>query len=186
MDVTPVAPQTWSDWVEASTAMFAPPNLLANLSREIVTLRQSDEKHPGEIEDQYALRFCSLFTRLLAEAARTTLPRRNPLRFLLGRDLKIAVFENELLPLIRIEQIPEDSANSFASASDRARKHASNNLHGVNATNLSSIVSTPPTLKNQLETQFDNVQATIALLVEAPALPRQQKRGRSRLERQAT
>ena len=27
MDVTPVAPQTWSDWVESLTAMFAPPNL---------------------------------------------------------------------------------------------------------------------------------------------------------------
>ena len=27
MDVTPVAPRSWSDWVEALTAMFAPPNL---------------------------------------------------------------------------------------------------------------------------------------------------------------
>ena len=36
MDVTPVAPQTWRDWVEALTAMFAPPNLLANLYRELL------------------------------------------------------------------------------------------------------------------------------------------------------
>ena len=56
MDVNPVAPRSWSDWVEALTAMFAPPNLLANLCREIATLRQRDEKHPGENVDQYALR----------------------------------------------------------------------------------------------------------------------------------
>ena len=71
MDVTPVAPRSWSDWVEALTAMFAPPNLLANLCRDIATLRQRDEKHPGENVDQYALRISSLFTRLLTEAART-------------------------------------------------------------------------------------------------------------------
>ena len=53
MDVTPVAPRSWSDWVEALTAMFAPPNLLANLCRDIATLRQRDEKHPGENVDQY-------------------------------------------------------------------------------------------------------------------------------------
>ena len=74
LDFTPVAPRSWSDWVEALTAMFAPPNLLANLCREIATLRQSDEKHPGENVDQYALRISSLFTRLLTEAARTTPP----------------------------------------------------------------------------------------------------------------
>ena len=49
VDATPVAPRSWSDWVEALTAIFAPPNLLANLCREIATLRQRDEKkHPGE------------------------------------------------------------------------------------------------------------------------------------------
>ena len=46
MDVTPVAPRSWSDWVEALTAIFAPPNLLAYLCREIATVRQSDEKYP--------------------------------------------------------------------------------------------------------------------------------------------
>ena len=56
MDVTPVAPRSWSDWVEALTTMFAPPNLLANLCREIATVRQRDEKHPGQNIDQYALR----------------------------------------------------------------------------------------------------------------------------------
>ena len=40
MDVTPVAPQTWIDWVKALTAMSAPPNLLADLCRAISTLRQ--------------------------------------------------------------------------------------------------------------------------------------------------
>ena len=72
MDITPFPPQTWNDWVEALTAMFAPPNLLANLCQEIATLRQSVEKHPGENVDQCALRISSLFTLLLAEAARTT------------------------------------------------------------------------------------------------------------------
>ena len=85
MDVTPVAPQSWSDWVEALTAMFAPPNLLANLCREIATLRQSDEKHPaGGNVDQYTLCISSLFTRLLIEAARTTPPDKTRTDFCLG------------------------------------------------------------------------------------------------------
>ena len=185
MDATPVAPQTWSDWVKALTVMFSPPNLLANLCREIATLRQSDEKYPGENVDQYALRISSLFTRLLAEAARTTPPTKSVQMFAWER-LKIAAFENGLLPSIRIEQIREDPANSFASARDRACKHVPNSLHGVNATNLSSVVPTPPPLKNQMETRLDDVQATIASLVEAPAPPRHQKRGRSKTERRAT
>ena len=86
MDVTPVAPRSWSNWVEALTEMFAPPNLLANLCRDIATLRQSDEKHPGENVDRYTLRISSLFTRLLTEAARTTPPRENLYRFLLGKN----------------------------------------------------------------------------------------------------
>ena len=171
--------------MEALTAMFAPPNLLANLCREIATLRQSDEKHLRENVDQYALRISSLFTRLLTEEARTTPPTESEQIFAWER-LKIDVFENRLLPSIRIEQIREDLANSFASARDRARKHASNNSHGGNVTNLSSIVSTPPSPKNQLETQLDNVQGIIASLVEAPTPPRQKKRGRSKSERQAT
>ena len=142
MDITPVTPQTWSDWVEALTAMFTPPNLLANLCREIATLRQSDEKHPGENVDQHALRISSFFTRLLTEAARTT-PQTKSAQIFAWEGLT-AVFENGLLPSIRIEQIREDPANSFSSARDRARKHASNNLHGVNATSLSSVVPTSP------------------------------------------
>ena len=42
----------------------------------------------------------------------------------------------------------------------------SNNLYGVNAANLSLVV------KNQLETRLDDVQATIASLVEAPVPPK--------------
>ena len=92
MDVTPVAPRLWSDWVEALTAMFSPPNLLENVYREIATLRQSDEKHPGENVDQYALRIIGLFTRLLTEAARTTPLGKSPQIFAWER-LKIAVLE---------------------------------------------------------------------------------------------
>ena len=172
--------------MKALTAMFAPPNLLANLCREIATLRQSDEKNPGENIDQYALRISSLFTRLLTEAARTTPLGKSPQIFAWER-LKIDVFENGLLPAIGVEQIREDPAPSFASARDGARKHASNNLHRVNVKNLSSVVSTPPARKTQLETQLDNVQATIALLIEAPTPPKKQNhRGRSKSERQAT
>ena len=185
MDVTPVAPRSWSDWVEALTAMFAPPNLLANLCREIATLRQRDQKHPGANVDQYALRISSLFTRLPTEAARTTPMGKSPHTFAWER-LKKAVLENGLLPAIRLEQIREDPVHSLASARDRARKHASNNLHGVNVSNLSSVVSTPPALKTQLETQLDNVQATIASIIDAPSPPRKQHRGRSKSERQAT
>ena len=148
MNVTPVAPRLWSDWVEALTAMFAPPNLLANLCRDIAALRQRDEKDRGENVDQYALRISSLFTRLLTQAARTTPMKKSPHTFAWER-LKIAAFENGLLPAIRLEQIREDPAHSFASARDRARKHASNNLHGVNVSNLSSIASTSPALKTQ-------------------------------------
>ena len=75
------------------------------------------------------------------------------------------------MPLIQIEQIREELAHAFASARDGARKHASNNLYGGNATNLSSGVSSPTTtLTNQLETRLDDVQATIASVVEAPKL----------------
>ena len=185
MNVTSVAPRSWSDWVEALTAMFAPPKLLANLCRDIATLRQRDEKHPGENVDQYALRISSLFTRLLTEAARTTPIGKSPSTFACER-LKIALFENGLLPAIRLEQIRENSAHSFASARDRARKHASNNLHGVNNPNLSSVASTSPALKTQLETRLDNVQATTASIIDAPTPPRKQHRGRSKSERQTT
>ena len=90
--------------------------------------------------------------------------------------LKVAVFKNRLILSIRTEQIRENLANSFASARNRACKHASTNLHGVNATNLFSVVSTPPSpLKTQLETRFDDVQATIVSLVEALAPPRHHK-----------
>ena len=171
--------------MEALTAMFAPQTLLANSCREIATSRQRDEKHPGETVDQYALRISGLFTRLLTEAARTTPLGKSPQIFAWER-LKIAVFENGLLPAISLEQIREDPAHSFASARDRARKHASNNLHGVNVTNLSSVVSTPPALKTQLETRLDSVQATITSLIEAPTPPRKQHRGRSKSDRQAT
>ena len=99
MDVTPAAPRSWSDWVEALTAMFAPANLLANLCRDIATLRQRDEKHPGENVDQYALRISRLFTRLLTEAARTTPIGKSSQIFAWERQ-KIAVFENGLLPAI--------------------------------------------------------------------------------------
>ena len=62
----------------------------------------------------------------------------------------------------------------------------SNNLYSVNAANLSSVVSTPPSLKNQLETRLDDVQPTIASLVEAPVPSKYQKRGRSKSERRVT
>ena len=92
----------------------------------------------------------------------------------------------QLLPSIIIEQVREDSDNTFASARDRARKYASNTLHGVNATNLSSVVSTPSLpLKNQLEMRLDDVQAAIASLVEAPTPPKHHKCGRSITERRA-
>ena len=185
MDVTPVAPRSWSDWVEALTAMFAPPNLLVNLCRDIATLRQRDEKHPGENVDQYALRISSLFTRLLTEAARTR-PIEKSSHIFAWERLKIAVFENGLLPAIRLEQIREDPAHSFAVARDRAQKHASNNLHGVNVSNLSSVARTSPALKTQLETRLDDVQATIASIIDAPTPPRKQHRGRSKSERPVT
>ena len=98
--------------------------------------------------------------------------------------LKIAVFGNGLLTSITNEQVRENHVCTFASARDTACKHASNNLHGTNSTSSSSVVSTPsPLLQFQLETRLDDVQATIASLVEAP---KHHKRGRSKTERRAT
>ena len=101
--------------------------------------------------------------------------------------LKVAVFKKNCLMLsIRTEQIRENLDNSLASARNRACKHALTHLHGVHATNLFSVVSTPPSpLKTQLETRLDDVQATIVSLVEAPAPRRNHKRGRSKTERRA-
>ena len=92
--------------------------------------------------------------------------------------LKHAVFENGLLPPINNEQVRKDPVRASVPARGRARKHASNNLHRINSTTLSSVVS-PPTLplKHQLETRLDNVQATIASLVDAS---KHHERGRSR------
>ena len=55
-DVIPVAPQPWNDWVEAFTAMFAPPNLLSNLCRKVATIRQGEVKHLGESLEHYAIK----------------------------------------------------------------------------------------------------------------------------------
>ena len=153
--------------------MFAPPNLLSNLCGEIATIRQGGTAHPGKKVDQYALRISSIFTRLLAESQRSAYSNKSPEIFALER----------LLPSIRVEQIWKDPTHTFASARDRARKHTSNDLHGVNAANLSSVVPTPTTpLKTQLETRLDDLQATIASLVEAP---KHHKCGRSKTKRRA-
>ena len=119
---------------------------------------------------------------MLTKSKRTAPSTKLPEMFAWER-LKIAVLENGLLPSIRNEQVLEDPAYTFASARDRARKHASNNLHGFNFTNLSLVVSTPASpLKNQLETRLDDVQATIASLAE---VPKHHKRGRFNTERRA-
>ena len=145
--------------------------------------RQGGTEHPGESVDQYALRIDSLFTRLLAESQRTALPKKPSERFA-WEHLKIAVFENGLLPPIRFEQVREEPAHTFASVRNRTRKHASNILHGMNAIKVSSVESTPTTpLKNQLETCLDDVQAAIVSLVEAF---KHHKSGRSKTQRRAT
>ena len=72
------------------------------------------------------------------------------------------------------------SVHTIAAAHHRARNHTSNTLHDVNTTHLSSTMSAPtPILEVQLETRFDEVQATIALLTDKPKRP---KRGRSKTE----
>ena len=61
--------------------MFAPPNLLATLSREIATIRQWENHHLGETVDQHALRISSVFTPLLTEVKRTASPTQPPETF---------------------------------------------------------------------------------------------------------
>ena len=57
-------------------------------------------------------------------------------------------------------------------------------IHGINATNVSLVVSTPTTpLENQLEMRLDDVQTTIASLVE---VSKHHKRGRSKTECRTT
>ena len=100
---------------------------------------------------QYALRINSVFTGLFDESKLAASSTPSPDIFCLGTS-EVAVFENRLPPLIRNEQVREDSVRTFAAARDRAHKHASNNLHGVSTIHVSSVVSTPtPVLKNELE-----------------------------------
>ena len=88
------------------------------------------------------------------------------------------------MPAIKYGHKREDPVCTFAAARDRAREHASNNLHGVNTNHLSSVVSVPtPILQNHLKTHLDEVQATVASQIDGP---KRQKRGRSKTERQGT
>ena len=157
IDVSPVVPHTCSDWVEALTTMFAPPYLLSNLCRDVTSVRQGGTENFGESADQHALRISSLFKRLLPELKRTAPSNKSPQSFAWKRS-EIAVFEKGLLPSIIIKQVREGPSHIFASARNRDRRHASNNLHGINATNLSSAVSTPIIpVKNHLETRLEDV-----------------------------
>ena len=61
--------------------MFAPPNVLATLSRKIATIRQCGKHHLGETVDQYALRISSIFTPLLTGVKRTASPTQSPETF---------------------------------------------------------------------------------------------------------
>ncbi|CAM9796911.1 unnamed protein product [Choristocarpus tenellus] len=51
---------------------------------------------------------------------------------LLVEQLKITLMEDGLLPAIRLEQIRDEPANSFAQARDRAKRHEANHLSGNN------------------------------------------------------
>ena len=95
------------------------------------------KEHLGESVEQYALRVSSIFTRLLAESKRTAPSTKSPERSAWKR-VRIAVFGNGLLPSIRNEQVRKDPVRTLASARERARKHASDNLRGINSTNLYS------------------------------------------------
>ena len=102
IEVALFAPQTWSDWVEALTVIFAPSNRLSNLCREITTVKNGGTEDLGESVEQYALYISSIFIRLLAESKRTAPSNQSPQLFVWKR-LKIAVFENGLLPSIIFE-----------------------------------------------------------------------------------
>ena len=63
-----------------------------------------------------------------------------------------------MFPSIRNEQVREDLVRTFAAARNRALKHTSNNVDGVNTIHLPLVVSTPASiLKSQLETRLDGV-----------------------------
>ena len=102
--------------------MFAPLNLSSNLFRETATVRNGGTEHLGESVGQYALPIRSLFTQLLAQSKRTS-PSNKPPEMFAWERLKITVFENGLLPLIRIEQVREHPARTFASANELGNTH---------------------------------------------------------------
>ena len=181
-DVITVTPHTtWGGWVEELTAMFSPPNYLTNLCRKTATVGQGDKKHLRETVDQYALCITSVSTRLLGESKRTAPPTESP-EFFTWKRKKITVFENGFLPAIRKKQVREDLVRTFAAIRDQACKsYASNDLNSVSTTPLSSAVSVrTPILENQLEAYLDEVQATVASLMDRP---KYQTRGRSKTER---
>ena len=160
--------------------MFAPPKLLSNLCRETATVRHGGKEHLGESVDQYAFCISSLFTRLLAVSKPTASSTQKSEMFA-WECLKLAVFENELLPSIRHEQERRDPVRTFAAARDGSRNHVSNIWDGANSINLSSVVSTPaPILKHQVETRLEVVQGTFVSLVE---VSKYHRRGRSKPER---
>ena len=93
------------------------------------------------------------------------------------------MLENGLLSAITNEQLRHYSVRAIAAGTDRARKHTSNNPHGVNTIHLSSIVFVPSSFpKNQLETRLDEAHTTVASLVDEPKRP---NCSRSKSERQS-
>ena len=128
-DMTVKAPQSWEDWVNAFTTLFAPANRMSLLAREFATLKQDAKQSV----DTYALKVTKARSRLMAEARRLAPAGMSPFEHAWSV-FTTASFENGLLPHLRLELVREDPAVSFQESRARAKKHEANNLRGVKPT----------------------------------------------------
>lgn len=90
------------------TTLFAPPERIHNLARNVATL----EAKANESVDEYSLRVSQAYARMLAEAERTVPPNMTAYEHVFNKSM-IASFENGLPPNIRVEMIREDASQSF-------------------------------------------------------------------------
>ncbi|CAM9977973.1 unnamed protein product, partial [Choristocarpus tenellus] len=86
---------------------------------------------------------------------------------LLVEQLKIYLMQDGLLPAIRLEQIRDEPATSFAQARDRAKRHEANNLSGNNPT--PTITYTSAVTYNPRSGQVPRTEYTVRMVIRTGA-----------------
>ena len=170
-DVSIVPPETWNDYVNAFTNLFAPPNLIGQLARSLMALKYDEQKEVTvQAVDNFALEYTSAYSRFHAEAKRACPPNQDPLRFAWDKFMT-AHFESPLPPSVRLDMMREDPTSSFQMSRMRAKKHAANNsgsvLH-VSALSMPAPDSTVTTAASapQSDRHFRRLSAEVTKLRE--------------------